>query len=125
MLRFASSVVNPQPFPIPPLARPARVPFLPCGAAGDHNPPLKLYGVPARYANATYTAASKAGELEVVQRDLDAFQHVREPWLRVRVRVRVGVTVAACFVINCRLRGAFPVGCRARAGVSILWCVGN
>lgn len=45
----------------------------------DHDPPLKLYGIPARYANATYSAASKAGQLEVVQRDLDAFQHVRKP----------------------------------------------
>eukprot|EP00903_Cladosiphon_okamuranus_P006571 g6419.t1 len=45
-------------------------------ATASHEPPIKLYGVPARYANATYTAASKAGELEVVQKDLDAFQHV-------------------------------------------------
>lgn len=43
----------------------------------DHKPPLKLYGIPARYANATYTAASKKGELDKVQRDLDAFKHVR------------------------------------------------
>ncbi|CAN0521885.1 unnamed protein product, partial [Laminaria digitata] len=42
----------------------------------NHDPPLKLYGIPARYANATYSAASKAGQLEVVQRDLDAFQHI-------------------------------------------------
>lgn len=47
--------------------------------AAAHDPPLKLYGIPARYANATYSAASKAGELEIVQRDLDAFQHVRKP----------------------------------------------
>lgn len=46
----------------------------------NHDPPLKLYGIPARYANATYSAASKAGQLEVVQRDLDAFQHVRKPF---------------------------------------------
>lgn len=45
-------------------------------AAVNHAPPLKLFGIPARYANATYTAASKAGELDIVQRDLDAFQHV-------------------------------------------------
>lgn len=45
----------------------------------SHDPPLKLYGIPARYANATYSAASKAGELEIVQRDLDAFQNVRKP----------------------------------------------
>lgn len=44
----------------------------------SHDPPLKLYGIPARYANATYSAASKAGELEIVQRDLDAFQNVRK-----------------------------------------------
>lgn len=53
-------------------------PCLPFFSA-NHDPPLKLYGVPARYANATYTAASKAGELEIVQRDLDAFQNVRSP----------------------------------------------
>ncbi|CAM9913131.1 unnamed protein product, partial [Ectocarpus sp. 13 AM-2016] len=46
--------------------------------SASHDPPLKLYGIPARYANATYSAASKAGELEIVQRDLDAFQHVRK-----------------------------------------------
>lgn len=46
----------------------------------NHEPPLKLYGIPARYANATYSAASKAGQLEIVQRDLDAFQHVRKPF---------------------------------------------
>lgn len=46
--------------------------------AANHDPPIKLYGIPARYANAAYTAASKAGQLEVVQRDLDAFQNVRE-----------------------------------------------
>ncbi|CBJ29188.1 ATP synthase O subunit, mitochondrial precursor [Ectocarpus siliculosus] len=45
-------------------------------ASASHDPPLKLYGIPARYANATYSAASKAGELEIVQRDLDAFQHI-------------------------------------------------
>ncbi|CAM9546681.1 unnamed protein product [Sphacelaria rigidula] len=42
----------------------------------SHEPPLKLYGIPARYANATYIAASKKGELDMVQRDLDAFQHI-------------------------------------------------
>ncbi|CAN0165512.1 unnamed protein product, partial [Hapterophycus canaliculatus] len=45
-------------------------------ATVSHDPPLKLYGIPARYANATYSAASKAGELEIVQRDLDAFQNI-------------------------------------------------
>lgn len=45
-------------------------------AAADHDPPLKLYGIPARYANATYTAASLKGELDMVQRDLDAFKHI-------------------------------------------------
>ncbi len=28
-----------------------------------HTPELKLYGIPARYANATYMAASKANSL--------------------------------------------------------------
>jgi len=45
-------------------------------SSADHDPPLKLYGIPARYANATYSAASKAGQLEIVQRDLDAFQNI-------------------------------------------------
>lgn len=47
----------------------------------EHDPPIKLYGIPARYANATYIAASKKGQLDAVQRDLEAFQHVR--WSRV------------------------------------------
>jgi F-type H+-transporting ATPase subunit O len=37
------------------------VPFLPA------QPPLNLFGLPARYASALYTAASKAGNIPVVQ----------------------------------------------------------
>lgn len=43
--------------------------------------------MPARYANATYTAASKAGQLDMVQRDLDAFQHVRNSPLSAWIRL--------------------------------------
>jgi ATP synthase F1 delta subunit len=34
---------------------------------------VKLFGIPARYANATYIAASKAGKLDAVEKDLQAF----------------------------------------------------
>eukprot|EP00611_Tribonema_gayanum_P026254 TRINITY_DN619_c0_g1_i2.p3 TRINITY_DN619_c0_g1~~TRINITY_DN619_c0_g1_i2.p3 ORF type:complete len:215 (-),score=89.33 TRINITY_DN619_c0_g1_i2:65-709(-) len=47
--------------------------FASAAAAADHSPPLKLFGIPARYANATYTAASKAGKLDAVEADLTAF----------------------------------------------------
>jgi hypothetical protein len=40
-------------------------------------PPVKLFGIPARYANATYTAASKQGVLEQVETELSAFKKVR------------------------------------------------
>jgi len=42
----------------------------------DHTPPLKLFGIPARYANATFTAASKQGCLEQVESELLAFKGV-------------------------------------------------
>ena len=63
-----------------------------CYVGEEHFPPLKLYGIPARYANATYTAASKAGQLDLVQRDLDAFQHVR---------ITRFCTVLYCTVLYC------------------------
>ena len=44
--------------------------------AADHAPPVKLFGIPARYANATYTAASKAGVLDKVEMELLAFKDV-------------------------------------------------
>lgn len=43
-------------------------------ASGEHEPPLKLFGIPARYANATFVAASKAGKLPQVETELLAFQ---------------------------------------------------
>lgn len=43
-------------------------------AKADHSPPLKLFGIPARYANATYVAASKAGMLPQVETELLGFQ---------------------------------------------------
>jgi F0F1-type ATP synthase delta subunit len=36
-------------------------------------PKIKLFGIPARYANATYIAAAKAGKLDAVENDLIAF----------------------------------------------------
>ena len=54
--------------------------ILPCCVhhllAGDHAPLIKLFGVPARYANAAYEAASKAGKLDAVEKDLKAFGDV-------------------------------------------------
>jgi hypothetical protein len=32
----------------------------------SHEPPVKLFGIPQRYANATYTAASKSKSLDKV-----------------------------------------------------------
>ncbi|CAM9529450.1 unnamed protein product [Phaeothamnion confervicola] len=46
-------------------------------AAGDA-PPLKLHGIPGRYASATYVAASKAGKLGAVEKDLIAFKAALE-----------------------------------------------
>ena len=40
-------------------------------------PPVKLFGVHARYANATYTAASKVGKLAAVETELLGFKEVR------------------------------------------------
>ena len=47
--------------------------------ASEHDPPLKIFGIPARYANATYVAASKQSKLDVVEKDLLAFAEVRRP----------------------------------------------
>jgi F-type H+-transporting ATPase subunit O len=41
-------------------------------ADAAHRPPLSLHGINARYANATYIAASKAGLLEKVEGELTA-----------------------------------------------------
>jgi hypothetical protein len=38
---------------------------------------VKLFGIPARYANATFTAASKQGVLDQVETELAAFKAVR------------------------------------------------
>jgi len=39
-------------------------------ADDSHKPVLHLHGLQARYANATYIAASKAGQLDVVEKEL-------------------------------------------------------
>mmetsp|Transcript_10926 Transcript_10926/g.15388 ORF Transcript_10926/g.15388 Transcript_10926/m.15388 type:complete len:207 (-) Transcript_10926:395-1015(-) len=41
-------------------------------ATESHKPPIDLHGLHARYANATYTAASKASILEKVESELEA-----------------------------------------------------
>lgn len=43
-------------------------------AEASHKPVLRLHGLAARYANATYSAASKAGKLEQVEAELLALQ---------------------------------------------------
>jgi F-type H+-transporting ATPase subunit O len=43
-------------------------------AASTHAPPIDLHGLHARYANATYVAASKAGTLDKVEGELLALQ---------------------------------------------------
>lgn len=43
-------------------------------ASGEHAPVLQLHGLAARYANATYVAASKAGSLDQVESELLALQ---------------------------------------------------
>lgn len=48
--------------------------FLADAAVCSAAPPLKLFGIPARYANATYTAASKAKCLDQVETELLGFQ---------------------------------------------------
>eukprot|EP00543_Licmophora_paradoxa_P003502 CAMPEP_0202451488 /NCGR_PEP_ID=MMETSP1360-20130828/9909_1 /ASSEMBLY_ACC=CAM_ASM_000848 /TAXON_ID=515479 /ORGANISM="Licmophora paradoxa, Strain CCMP2313" /LENGTH=211 /DNA_ID=CAMNT_0049070071 /DNA_START=118 /DNA_END=753 /DNA_ORIENTATION=+ len=42
--------------------------------ASAHKPPLDIYGIHARYANATYTAASKAGTLDRVEKELQGLK---------------------------------------------------
>lgn len=44
--------------------------FADAAAAAQHRPVIQLSGLPARYANATYVAASKAGILEKIETEL-------------------------------------------------------
>lgn len=53
-------------------------------AAESHKPVLRLHGLAARYANATYAAASKVGKLEVVESELLALQATAEKSLEFR-----------------------------------------
>jgi len=50
-------------------------------AADDdaHAPPLNLFGLPARYAAALYTAGSKAGNLATVQAEFKTVSHPDNP----------------------------------------------
>lgn len=38
--------------------------------SNEHQPPLNRYGIPARYANATYISASKKSSLSIIEKDL-------------------------------------------------------
>jgi len=46
------------------------------GAASKHAPPIKLHGIAGRYAEATFTAASKANLLDKVATELGGFKEV-------------------------------------------------
>jgi len=46
------------------------------GAANKHAPPIKLHGIAGRYAEATFTAASKANLLDKVATELGGFKEV-------------------------------------------------
>lgn len=37
--------------------------FAKAAKAANHAPPIKIFGIPGRYAEATYTAASKVSDL--------------------------------------------------------------
>ena len=52
--------------------------------AAAHRPPLDLYGLTARYANATYIAASKSAALEEVEGELLAIKSTSETSVEVR-----------------------------------------
>jgi len=47
-------------------------------STAEHKPPIDLHGLHARYANATYTAASKANVLETVEQELLAIKAMSE-----------------------------------------------
>jgi len=61
-------------------------------ASGEHEPPLKLFGIPARYANATFVAASKAGTLPKVETELLAFQALLEKNAKIKAYLTSPVT---------------------------------
>ena len=53
-------------------------------------PPLNLFGLPARYAAALYTAGSKAGNLATVQAEFKTVSHHSRTQPRVaRIRARI------------------------------------
>jgi len=51
-----------------------RAPALRQFSDASHKPLIQLHGIPARYANATYVAASKAGTMDRVEEELLALQ---------------------------------------------------
>lgn len=52
--------------------------FAVSAGAADHEPPISLYGIDARYANATYSAASKKGVLDQVESELNGLAKAAE-----------------------------------------------
>lgn len=46
--------------------------------ATTHEPPISMYGIDARYANATYSAASKKGVLDQVESELNGLAKAAE-----------------------------------------------
>jgi F-type H+-transporting ATPase subunit O len=57
-----------------PAAAKAAAPAAAKVVAGDHSAPIKLFGLHARYATATYIAASKGGMKDMVESELLAIQ---------------------------------------------------
>jgi len=47
-------------------------------SSAEHRPPIDLHGLHARYANATYTAASKQNILETVEQELIAIKEMSD-----------------------------------------------
>ena len=54
------------------------MPLLGAYLQSSPEPPVKLFGIPARYANAAYIAASKQGVLDKVETELLGFKQVRD-----------------------------------------------
>jgi len=60
-------------------SRPAlRTAFRSFSSAESHKPVLQLHGLQARYANATYVAASKAGKLDQVESELKSLYNTAQ-----------------------------------------------
>lgn len=60
------------------LASPTAVSVRTLATAAEHKPVVTIYGLHARYANATYVVASKAGKLDQVEAELTALAKAAE-----------------------------------------------